>query len=102
MEELHRQAGWAKAYGLEMTLVSADEARDRFPLMSTDGVLGAAWLPTDGYLDPSGLTQALAAGARQRGVTIRPRTRVTRHLGRGRPGDRGSRPMPDRSAARSS
>ena len=77
MEELHRQAGWAKAYGLEMALVSAEEARDRFPLMSTDGVLGAAWLPTDGYLDPSGLTQALAAGARQRGVTIRPRTRVT-------------------------
>jgi glycine cleavage system aminomethyltransferase T/glycine/D-amino acid oxidase-like deaminating enzyme len=77
MEELRRQAGWAKAYGLEMTLVSAEEARDRFPLMSTEGVLGAAWLPTDGYLDPSGLTQALAAGARQRGVTIRPRTRVT-------------------------
>ena len=45
--------------------------------MSTEGVLGAAWLPTDGYLDPSGLTQALAAGARQRGVRIRPRTRVT-------------------------
>ena len=46
-------------------------AGDRFPLMSTDGVLGAVWLPTDGWLDPSGLAQALAAGARQRGVTIR-------------------------------
>jgi 4-methylaminobutanoate oxidase (formaldehyde-forming) len=77
MEELRRQAGWAKAYGLEMDLVSAEQARSQFPLMSTDGVLGAAWLPTDGYLDPSGLTQALAAGARQRGVTIRTRTRVT-------------------------
>ena len=32
--------------------------------MSTDGVLGAVWLPTDGWLDPSGLTLALAAGAR--------------------------------------
>jgi len=77
MEELRRQAGWAKAYGLEMALVSADEAQARFPLMSTEGVLGAAWLPTDGYLDPSGLTQALAAGARERGVDIRTRTRVT-------------------------
>jgi 4-methylaminobutanoate oxidase (formaldehyde-forming) len=77
MEELRRQAGWAKAYGLEMELVSAGEARNRFPLMSVDGVLGAAWLPTDGYLDPSGLTQALAAGARRAGVAIRPRTRVT-------------------------
>ncbi len=76
MEELRRQAGWAKAYGLEMDLVSADEARERFPLMSTEAVRGAAWLPTDGYLDPSGLTQALAAGARQHGITIRERTRV--------------------------
>ncbi len=77
MEELRRQAGWAKAYGLPMELVSADEARRLFPLMVTDGVQGAAWLPTDGYLDPSGLTQALAAGARSRGATILPRTRVT-------------------------
>jgi 4-methylaminobutanoate oxidase (formaldehyde-forming) len=77
MEELHRQNGWAAAYGLPMELVSADEAQRRFPLMSTEGVLGAAWLPTDGYLDPTGLTMAFAGGARQRGVTIRERTRVT-------------------------
>src|SRR4029453_1733312 len=63
-------------YGLPMELVSAEEAQARFPLMVTDGVQGAAWLPTDGYLDPSGLTQALAAGARSRGATILPRTRV--------------------------
>jgi len=77
LEELRRQAGWAKTFGLPMELVSADEARARFPLMSTDGVLGAAWLPTDGWLDPSGLTRALAAGARKRGATILPHTRVT-------------------------
>jgi glycine cleavage system aminomethyltransferase T/glycine/D-amino acid oxidase-like deaminating enzyme len=77
LEELRRQAGWAKTYGLPMELVSAEDAQRRFPLMSTDGVLGAAWLPTDGYLDPSGLTRALAAGARARGATILARTRVT-------------------------
>ncbi|HTE64891.1 MAG TPA: FAD-dependent oxidoreductase [Candidatus Binatia bacterium] len=77
MEELRRQAGWAKAHGLAMELIGPEEARDRFPLMSSQGVLGAAWLPTDGYLDPTGLTMALAAGARQRGVKIVPRTRVT-------------------------
>ncbi len=77
MEELRRQAGWAKTFGLPMELVSATEAQRLFPLMVTDGVLGAAWLPTDGYLDPSGLTQALVAGARSRGATILPRTRVT-------------------------
>jgi len=77
MEELRRQAGWAKAYGLTMELIGPSEAKDRFPLMSTDGVLGAAWLPTDGYLDPTGLTMALAAGARKGGARIVARTRVT-------------------------
>src|SRR3954468_17328851 len=75
-EELQRQAGWARTFGLPLELITAGEARDRFPLMSTHGVLGAVWLPTDGWLDPSGLAMALAAGARQRGVAIRPRTRV--------------------------
>src|SRR2546423_2753780 len=60
-----------------MELVGAEEACRRFPLMSTDGVLGAAWLPTDGWLDPSGLTRAMAAGARRRGATLLPHTRVT-------------------------
>src|SRR5437870_8188693 len=48
MEELRRQAGWAKTFGLPLELISADEARHLFPPMSTDGVLGAAYLPTDG------------------------------------------------------
>ncbi len=76
MEELERQAGWAKTFGLPMELIDAQEAQDRFPLMSTDGVLGGVWLPTDGWLDPSGLAQAFAAGARKRGATIRTHTRV--------------------------
>jgi len=75
-EELQRQVGWARTFGLPLELISAAEARDRFPLMSTDGVLGAVWLPTDGWLDPSGLAQALAAGARKRGARIRTNARV--------------------------
>src|SRR6476659_384167 len=75
-EELRRQAGWAKTFGLPLDLISAGEAQDRFPLMSTDGVLGAVWLPTDGWLDPSGLAQALATGARRRGVTVQTHSRV--------------------------
>jgi glycine cleavage system aminomethyltransferase T len=45
--------------------------------MSTDGVLGAAYLPTDGYIDPSQLTFALAEGARRGGAEIATHTRVT-------------------------
>jgi glycine cleavage system aminomethyltransferase T/glycine/D-amino acid oxidase-like deaminating enzyme len=75
-EELQRQAGWAKTFGLPLELISAKEAQERFPLMSIEGVLGAVWLPTDGWLDPSGLAQALAAGARARGASIRQHHRV--------------------------
>ncbi|MDP9228214.1 MAG: FAD-dependent oxidoreductase, partial [Actinomycetota bacterium] len=77
MEELRRQAGWAKTFGLPLELISAEEAKEMFPLMSTDGVLGGAWLPTDGYLDPSQLTFALADGARQGGAQTFTNTRVT-------------------------
>jgi 4-methylaminobutanoate oxidase (formaldehyde-forming) len=76
LEELRRQAGWAKTFGLPLELISADEAKEMFPLMSTEGVLGGAWLPTDGYLDPSQLTFALADGARQGGTRTFLNTRV--------------------------
>ncbi|HEU5489204.1 MAG TPA: FAD-dependent oxidoreductase, partial [Gaiellaceae bacterium] len=77
MEEISRQAGWAKTFGLPLELISATEAQERFPPMTTDGVLGAAYLPTDGYVDPSQLTFALAEGARRRGAEIVTGTRVT-------------------------
>src|ERR671931_293400 len=77
MQELRRQAGWAKTFGLPLELVSAREAKELFPSLSTDGVLGAAYLPTDGYIDPSQLTFALAEGARRRGAEIYTHTRVT-------------------------
>ncbi|HEX5260944.1 MAG TPA: FAD-dependent oxidoreductase [Gaiellales bacterium] len=76
LEEIQRQAGWAKSFGLPIEIVSAAEAQERFPPMSTDGVLAAAFLPHDGYLDPSQLTFALADGARTRGAEIEQRTRV--------------------------
>ena len=77
MEELARQAGWAKTFGLPLELISAQEALELFPPMSIDGVVGAAYLPTDGYIDPSQLTLALAEGARRGGAEIATNTRVT-------------------------
>jgi glycine cleavage system aminomethyltransferase T/glycine/D-amino acid oxidase-like deaminating enzyme len=76
-EELHRQVGWSRTFGLPLELLSADEAAALFPLMSTDGVRAASYLPTDGYLDPSQLTYALAEGAREGGCRIFTHTRVT-------------------------
>jgi glycine cleavage system aminomethyltransferase T/glycine/D-amino acid oxidase-like deaminating enzyme len=77
LEELQRQSGWAKTFGLPLELISGAEAQAMFPPMSTDGVVGAAYLPTDGYIDPSQLTFALAAGARLGGAELYTSTRVT-------------------------
>jgi glycine cleavage system aminomethyltransferase T/glycine/D-amino acid oxidase-like deaminating enzyme len=76
-EELRRQVGWARTFGLPLELLSPAEAQELFPLMSTDGVRAASWLPTDGYLDPSQLTYALADGARRGGGRVFTHTRVT-------------------------
>ena len=51
-EELQRQVGWARTFGLPLELISTEEAQQRFPLMDPSGVLGAVFLPTDGWLDP--------------------------------------------------
>jgi 4-methylaminobutanoate oxidase (formaldehyde-forming) len=77
LEEIRRQAAWAKTFGLPMEIVSAEEAQALFPPLSTDGVLAAAFIPDDGYLDPSQLTLSLADGARRLGAQIELRTRVT-------------------------
>ena len=78
VEELARQVGWAQTFGLPLELVSTAEALERFHgLFDPADVLGAVWLPTDGWLNPSDLTMALAAGARGRGAEIATMTRVT-------------------------
>jgi glycine cleavage system T protein len=77
IEELKRLSGWGKTFGLPLEIISATEALDLFPLFDSDGIHGAAYLPTDGHLDPSGLTQALARGARSRGARILAGARVT-------------------------
>jgi len=68
--ELKRSATIAKSIGFDLRLLTPQEAYDRFPLISLDGVVGAAFVPTDGYVDPYGLTMAYAKGARAGGVRI--------------------------------
>lgn len=68
--EVKRQATMARSFGLEMELLSPAEAKKLWPIMEVDDVIGAAFLPTDGQANPSDITQALAKGARAKGVTI--------------------------------
>ncbi|MEY2416245.1 MAG: hypothetical protein QOH53_1579, partial [Ilumatobacteraceae bacterium] len=75
--ELKRLTTMAKSFGLPMEIISAQRAEELFPLMTTDGVLAAAFLPTDGYIDPASVTQAIAKGARMRNARICEHTKVT-------------------------
>lgn len=70
IEELHRLTGMAKTFGLPLEILSPEEALELFPLFNEENVRAAGYDPTDGYIDPSSLTQALAAGARSRGAEI--------------------------------
>jgi len=76
LEALARMAGWAESFGLPIEIVSASQAHERFPLIESKDVLGAAFVPTDGHVDPSGLTFAFAEGAKSRGARMRPGVRV--------------------------
>jgi glycine cleavage system aminomethyltransferase T/glycine/D-amino acid oxidase-like deaminating enzyme len=75
--EIKRAATMAKSFGLAMSIVSAKEAQDLCPILNVDDVLAAAYLPSDGYVDPASVTQALAKGARMKGARIRQGIRVT-------------------------
>lgn len=76
--EVRRQATTAHSFGLEMHLLTPQEAQDMWPLMTIDDLVGAAFLPTDGQANPSDITQSLARGARMAGVKIFEDTPVTR------------------------
>jgi len=70
LDQFWHVGGIAAQAEVPFRIISPDEAAELFPLMVTDGVLAAAHLPTDGHIDPSGVTSALAAGATERGARI--------------------------------
>ena len=67
----------ARAQGVACELISAAEAGEKYPVMRTDDLVGALWLPDDGKVNPADVTQALARGARMGGARIFEQTRVT-------------------------
>jgi dimethylglycine dehydrogenase len=62
--------GIAENGGVPMEIVAPERAHGLFPLASVDGVLAAAYLPSDGHIDPTSVTNSLAKGARDGGATI--------------------------------
>jgi 4-methylaminobutanoate oxidase (formaldehyde-forming) len=57
-------------------MLTPEQALEKWPVIATDDLLGAIWLPQDGRANPTDLTLALAKGARNAGVRIHERVRV--------------------------
>src|SRR5437868_9826577 len=71
-----RIASAARAQGVACEIISLEEAARKYPVMRTDDLLGALWLPDDAKVNPADVTQALAKGARMGGARIFEQTRV--------------------------
>jgi glycine cleavage system aminomethyltransferase T/glycine/D-amino acid oxidase-like deaminating enzyme len=70
MKVLRKQVAMANSFGVECHEISPQEAGDKYPVMRTDDLQGAIWLPGDGKANPADLCMSLAKGARNRGVKI--------------------------------
>jgi len=83
-EEIFRSAAMARSFGVEIEEISPDEVKKRYPHLNTDDVRAGVYLPKDGQGDPANIALALAKGARQRGVIVRERVKVSaiKRLGR--------------------
>jgi 4-methylaminobutanoate oxidase (formaldehyde-forming) len=86
--ELEQHVTRARAWGLDVELLTPGAARARVPFLDTAGVKAAAWIPGDGYVEPYTLAMAIARAARRLGVTFetgRPVTaiRIDRGAARG-------------------
>lgn len=76
-EELLRTASLARAFGVEVHEIGPAETKALYPHLNIDGVVGGVHLPLDGQCDPANIALALARGARQQGVQIEERVKVT-------------------------
>lgn len=70
MKVLRKQLAMARSFGVECHEISPAEAGGKYPVMRTDDLQGALWLPGDGKANPADLCMSLAKGARNRGVKI--------------------------------
>lgn len=76
-EELKRGASMARCFGLEVEVITPADARSMWPLLNTDDLVGAVFLPKDGQLNPMDVAQAIARGAKMGGASIYEHTKVT-------------------------
>ena len=77
VEWFHRVAAVGKLIGFQCEIIDPAKIKQLNPLVKTDGVLAGAWTTEDGHVDPAGVCNAMAKGARRMGATIVTNNRVT-------------------------
>ena len=77
MDWLRHTLSVGRSLGFNIELVGPDAVAKLHPFYNLDGVLGALHTPDDGHVDPTNVTMAMAAGARQKGVQIIRQCRAT-------------------------
>ncbi len=70
MDEFQRVAAMSDLAGLDLEIVDNQRLQELFPFLDTTGLVGGLWDPADGHIDPTSVTNAMAAGARAAGATI--------------------------------
>ena len=80
-----RSVALQKSLGVDVELLDPAATKRLWPYLNTDDLLGATYSPRDGYADPYLCATAIAARARELGVTIRQQHEV---VGFARSGDR--------------
>lgn len=76
VEWFHRVAGVGKLIGYECDIIDPAKIRSLVPHINIEGVLAGAWTHRDGHVDPAGVCNAMAKGARMHGAMISIRNRV--------------------------
>jgi glycine/D-amino acid oxidase-like deaminating enzyme len=77
VEQYTRQIALQRAYGLDVRLLTPQDAKAIVPQLRVDDLLAAVYSPHDGYADPHTVVQAYATRARECGVKILEQTEVT-------------------------
>jgi dimethylglycine dehydrogenase len=76
VEWFHRVAGVGKLIGFDCEIIDPAKIKQLIPYANIDGVLAGAWTINDGHVDPAGVCNAMAKGARQLGVNMITNNRV--------------------------
>ena len=77
MDWLRHTLSVGRSLGFNIELVGPERVAELHPFYNLDGVLGALYTPDDGHVDPTNVTMAMAAGARQKGARIIRNCRAT-------------------------